>query len=273
VIVALAVLGALVVVEFGFLVWAAVGWRASRRRVVELERSFRPAPRSGAVATAGRVARTAVQQAARLREHGVSHVLSSSLDALVQWASADRERIVRVADKDGIVTLFFSDIINSTALNEQLGDAEWVGLLADHDRLVRREIERRDGVVVKTIGDGFMAVFGNAESGVRAALDIHDRLHDARSRRLRNTRLSVRIGLHTGTAVASGDDYFGRNVALCARIAEHAVGGQTLISSETLQVVSEAAGLSFSPQGQVTFKGITDDVETYEVSITGNESA
>jgi adenylate cyclase len=259
------VFGAIALATSISLVVVVLAWRRTRHYVALLERSLPLGPPSGAVETVGRVARSVVQQAARLREHGLSHVLSSSLEDLVRWAKADRERIARVADKDGTVTLFFSDIADSTALNEQLGDTEWVRVLAEHDRLVRREIERRAGVVVKTMGDGFMAVFPGAEAAVLAALAIHDAMRDGGNRRLRRTPLAVRIGVHTGTAVTSGDDYLGRNVALCARIASHAEAGQTLASSDTQRAAAGADGLTFVPQQRVAFKGITEPVDFFEV--------
>ena len=244
----------------------AVRLRRTQRQLADLERSLRPVPRTGPAEVVGRVARTVVERAGRLREHGLGYLLSSSIDELTQWATADRERIARVADEDGRVTLFFSDITDSTALNEELGDAEWVRLLAAHDRLVRHEIARRDGVVVKTIGDGVMAVFGQAESAIRAALAIHDGLRTGRARRLRRTPLTVRIGIHTGTAISSGDDYLGRNVALCARIAAHADGGQTLVSVDTRRAAAEAVGITFGPPESVTFKGISEQIDVMTVS-------
>jgi adenylate cyclase len=237
-------------------------WRRTRQRLADLEQSLRPVPRTGAVEKAGRVVRTVVTQAARVRDHGVTQLLSTSLEELVRWARTDRERILRVADEDGRVTLFFSDIADSTALNEKLGDTEWVRVLREHDRTVRREIEQCDGVVVKTIGDGFMAVFAQAGPAIDAALGVQQAMG---GRRRRGPQLSVRIGLHTGTAISSGDDYFGRNVALCARVAAFAEGGQVLVSDDTRAAATDAA-FTFVSQGSVELRGITGPVELFAVA-------
>ena len=252
------VVGVLAVLALAAAIVFLVLWRRTSRRLAALELSLQPVPRAGAVEKAGRVVRTVVTQAARVRDHGVTQLLSTSLEELVRWARADRERILRVADEDGRVTLFFSDIADSTALNERLGDAEWVRILGDHDRVVRREIERRDGVVVKTIGDGFMAVFAHAGPAVDAALAVQQ----AMIARRRGPRLSVRIGLHTGTAISTGDDYFGRNVALCARVAARADGGQVLVSDDT-RLAAAGNPASFVSQGLVELRGITDPVELH----------
>ena len=259
------VAGVLFVLAAAAAVVFLVLWRRTSARLVALELSLRPMPRPGAVEKAGRVVRTVVTQAARVRDHGVTQLLSTSLEELVRWARTDRERIQRVADEDGRVTLFFSDIADSTALNEELGDAEWVRVLGDHDRVVRREIERRDGVVVKTIGDGFMAVFAQAGPAVDAAIGVQQAMA---GRRRRGPRLSVRIGLHTGTAVNTGDDYLGRNVALCARVAARAEGGQVLVSDDTRAAAAGSPAV-FVPEGSVELRGITGPVELFSVVVDG----
>lgn len=239
-------------------------WRRTRSRLLALELSLRPLPRTGAVEKAGRVVRTVVTQATRVRDHGVTQLLSTSLEELVRWARADRERIVTLADADGRVTLFFSDIADSTALNERLGDDEWVRVLRGHDRLVRREIQRCDGVVVKTIGDGFMAVFAHADQAVDAAVAVQQAMIGTR----RRPELSVRIGLHTGTAISTGDDYLGRNVALCARIAAHADGGRVLVSADT-RAAASVTDVEFVPEGSVELRGISGSVELFSVTAAG----
>lgn len=242
----------------------AVLLRRTRRDLAELRASLRVVEPTGAADVAGRLVRTVVQGASRLREQGVAGMLSGSLDDLVQWAQttkADRARIQRVADDEGCVTLLFSDIENSTALNEQLGDTEWVRTLEVHDRLLRRAIESCDGQVVKTVGDGFMAVFGDPAQALRAALDVQRAMAASRDRRLRRTTIAVRIGVHRGRAVSSGGDWFGLDVALCARIAAHAAGGQTLASAETVAVAGELAGVALEPLGPLSFKGIAEPVD------------
>ncbi|MGM3214181.1 adenylate/guanylate cyclase domain-containing protein, partial [Klebsiella pneumoniae] len=77
---------------------------------------------------------------------------------------------VRMASRDGTVTLFFSDIEGSTALNDELGDRTWVRVVAWHDRVVRARVVENDGHVVKTQGDGFMVAYADAVQAVRCAV-------------------------------------------------------------------------------------------------------
>ena len=71
----------------------------------------------------------------------------------------------------GTVTFLFTDIEGSTRLNAELGDDRWSPVLERHGALLREAIGGRRGFVIKTIGDGFFAVFGEAADAVAAAAD------------------------------------------------------------------------------------------------------
>lgn len=240
--------------------------RRTRRELQQLRASIRQQPRTGPVATTGRVVRAVVQGAARLRDEGLSGMLSGSLDELVQWARDDRAAIVRVAAPDGSVTFFFSDIQDSTALNERLGDQAWLSTLHAHNDIVRGHVESSGGHVVKTVGDGFMAVFGDPVAATDAACGIHRSLAAPRNRRLRHTPITVRIGIHAGPAVSRDGDYFGRNVALAARVAAHASGGQTLVTAAVHDALSDHPTVRTTPCGPVELKGIAEPVEIWTVA-------
>jgi class 3 adenylate cyclase len=260
---ALAVLcGALGLALIGVLVLAA----GLRRRLVvsqamveqleaDLDAALRPRP---GVSPAERAMRALVGTAARVREHGVAGLLSSSLDDLAAWASDERPDILRVAGADGTVTLFFSDIEDSTALNDRMGDRAWVRVLASHDALVRAMVDKRRGQVVKTAGDSVMAAFRDPTSAVLAARGIQRALARTLDPRLRLTPVRVRIGVHTGTVISRDGDYFGRNVAMAARVAALADGGEVLVSATVREAAEESGDrrMVFEDAGTVELKGL-----------------
>jgi len=214
-----------------------------------------------AVQAAGRVVTKVVEAATRVREQGVSRMLLSSLEDFSRWAAEQRTAIRRMAAADGTVTIFFSDIEGSTALNASLGDARWVRVLAAHDEVVETYVEKYRGLIVKTQGDGHMVVFSTPELALRAAIDIQ-RAFGAKwnhSRELRRTPITVRIGLHTGTAIERDGDYLGQNVALAARVAARADGGEVLVTEEIAQACADQ--FSFVAAGTVELKGF-DGVHT-----------
>ena len=156
------------------------------------------------------------------------------------------------------MTIFFSDIENSTALNSELGDEEWVKLLAAHDRLVahlRRQARRPDR---EEPGRWLHGGVLDAELALGAPLDIQRALSAKRqrSRRLRRTPIRVRIGLHAGTAIQREGDYFGRNVAMAARVASMADGGEILVSTDVAEALADSADFAFVEEDTVEFKGL-----------------
>jgi class 3 adenylate cyclase len=211
-----------------------------------------------AAQAAGFAVRTVVETASRLREQGVRSTLLSSLDDFTDWALENRSEIARVAGPDGRVTIFFSDIEGSTALNSELGDEQWVKLLASHDRLLHTYLDKHRGQIVKNQGDGYMVVFSAPELAVAAAMDIQRALSAKRqrNRRLRRTPIRVRIGLHTGTTIEREGDYFGSNVAMAARVAALADGGEILVTNGIAEALGERSDLRFTEEDTVELKGL-----------------
>jgi adenylate cyclase len=227
-------------------------------RVERLEADLSAAlrPRPAATATE-RAVRRVVQTATKVREHGLSGLLQSSIEDLQSWASSEQQEIVSLADADGRVTLFFSDIEDSTPLNERLGDDTWVRVLAAHDSLVRGRVGRYRGQVVKTSGDGFMVAFRDAEAACRAAVGIQKDLRRTLDPMLRMVApIKVRIGIHTGTAISRDGDYFGRNVAMAARVGALATGGEVLASDAVHDALDDDAAVHLVEMGEVELKGL-----------------
>ncbi len=268
------VLGLLLCVAVGVIAHLASQLGSSRREAAELRRALEAdpgAPRSPRAAQAAQAAgvavRTAVETVSRLREQGVRSTLLASIDDFTAWALEDRRQIARVAGPDGEVTLLFSDIENSTALNSELGDEEWVKLLEAHDSLLRTYVDKHRGLVVKSYGDGYMVVFATPELALGAAVDIQRALgaRRQRNRRLRRTPLRVRIGLHTGTAIEREGDYFGRNVAMAARVAAMADGGEILVSSDIVDRLAESRDFGFVAEDTVELKGLQGEHRLWSV--------
>jgi class 3 adenylate cyclase len=129
------------------------------------------------------------------------------------------------ARPSGTVTFVFTDIEGSTRRWEQ--DAEVMrDALAAHDEIVSSAIERHDGVVFATGGDGFAAAFGRAADALACSASAQAELQA--------TDLpAVRMGVHTGEAVERGGDYFGPAVNRAARLMAVAHGGQVVVSGAT----------------------------------------
>jgi class 3 adenylate cyclase len=236
--------------------------------VVRLEASAADASGERADGRAVRAARTAARAAivatGRLREGGVGGLVSASFEDLAHFVTEDRVEIERIAAPDGTLTILFSDIVDSTATNERLGDRDWLKVLQAHDLVIRREVTARRGHVVKSQGDGYMVVFPDPLAGVRAAHAIHAGLPGRR--RLRLADIHVRIGLHTGRVLSHEGDYFGRNVALAARVAAQAGADEVLVSDSVRELVAAAPGLAFEHAATVPLKGLAGEHDLWRVT-------
>ena len=125
----------------------------------------------------------------------------------------------------------FTDIESSTSRWEE--DAGSMGVdLERHDAILRERVVAHNGHVLKSMGDGFMAVFGRATDAARAAVGAQRQL-------AAEDLPPVRIGLHSGEALERDDDYFGPTVNRAARIMAIGHGGQILISGSTRQLLTD----------------------------------
>src|ERR1700742_1532353 len=198
-----------------------------------------------------------------MRKEGFGAAVRSSIEDLADWAEVERPDLARVTP-DGRVVILFSDIEESTALNERIGDRAWVKLIGAHDKLVSDLVQKRSGHVVKSQGDGFMVAFARAEQAVRCGLDLQQALHrDAK--RKRHEEIRVRIGVHMGRSVRRGDDLFGRNVAMAARVAAAATGGEILVSEPVRDAVCDCDDIRFDEGRDVALKGFSGTYRLFAV--------
>jgi class 3 adenylate cyclase len=182
--------------------------------------------------------------------HGTDSIASvGDTDALVgeveEFVTGGRRQ--RAPDR-ALLTVLFTDICDGTARAAELGDRRWRDLLAAHDAAVRRQLERFDGQEVKTIGDGFLAVFaGPPNRAVRAASAIVEATAEM--------GVEVRAGLHTGECEIIGDDIGGMAVHIAARVGALAEPGQVLASGTTYGTVV-GSGLQWREEGMQRLKGV-----------------
>jgi class 3 adenylate cyclase len=147
-----------------------------------------------------------------------------------------------------LLTVMFTDIVDATGHARRLGDKRWRDLLADHDAIVRRELDRYGGREVKTIGDSFLAVFdGPPSRALRCARSIVGAVAEC--------GVQVRVGMHTGECELIGDDVGGMAVHIGARVQALAGAGEVLVSGTTGGTVV-GAGLDFEDRGNHQLKGV-----------------
>ncbi|WP_067975655.1 adenylate/guanylate cyclase domain-containing protein [Mycolicibacter icosiumassiliensis] len=259
--------GVLAAVAVAEAVALAVLTRQLRQTQAEVEALRGQVDTRNLLLAGGREAVKTVWQTANLvRKHGFGAAVRSSIEDLADWAEVERPDLARLTP-NGHVVVLFTDIEGSTALNERIGDRAWVKLIARHDQMVQRLVAQHCGHVVKSQGDGFMIAFAQPEQAVRCAIDIQHALASRRGRKPQHP-IRVRIGVHMGRSVRRGDDLFGRNVAMAARVAAAAEGGQILISGPVRDAVSECDDITVGAGRDAELKGFAGTHRLYAVDVT-----
>lgn len=146
-----------------------------------------------------------------------------------------------------LATVLFTDIVDSTRRAAEVGDRRWRTLLDEHNRLVRRELERFRGQEIKTTGDGFLATFDGPARAVRGARSI--------VRTLESIGMELRAGLHTGEIEMMGDDIGGVAVHVGARVGAMAGPGEVVVSG-TVRDLVVGSDLEFVDRGARVLKGV-----------------
>ena len=255
------VVAAVAVVEAAALIMLAVLLRRSRSELAALRRRV---DTRQLLLSGGREAMKTVWQTANLvRKEGFGAAVRSSIEELADWAEVERPDLARLAP-DGNVAILFSDIEDSTALNERLGDRAWVRLIGHHEKMIRKLVDQHSGHVVKSQGDGYMVAFARAKQAVACGVDVQRALRNGDGR---SPRLRVRIGIHMGKSVRRGDDLFGRNVAMAARVAGTADGGEVLVSEPVRNAVGDEPDLTFGEPRHVELKGFAGTHPLYPVNL------
>ena len=135
-------------------------------------------------------------------------------------------------------------------------DHSWRELLEAHDTTVRREIARFRGREVKTLGDGFLAVFDGPARAIRCARAITEAMEPL--------GIEVRAGLHTGEVEQSESDIQGIAVHLAARIMDEAAAGEVVVSRTVKDLVA-GSDIEFDDTGEHSLKGIEQKWQLFRV--------
>ena len=195
---------------------------------------------------------------------GRGSLSTSSVDEVASTVASEQPSLRPASAPDGTVTILFSDIEGSTALNDRLGDVRWLELLRAHNQVVREHVQACGGFEVKAQGDGFMIAFPSARKAIRCAQEIQE----AMARELGDHPdgpVRVRIGLHTGEAIRDEADFYGKNVVVAARIADQARGGEILVSSVVKQLTESGGDVGFEDPREVELAGLAGTHPLYKV--------
>ena len=163
----------------------------------------------------------------------------------------------------GSAVILFTDIADSTALTERMGDARFREASRALDVGIRAAIRECGGATVeaKTLGDGVLATFGSAAQaieGARRCLTLSAA-----------SELGLHIGVHAGDVIREDGNVFGGAVNIAARICGLSQPGEILVSDVVRGMARSSAGVEFEDHGEQEMKGVGEPVRVYAVPSAG----
>src|SRR5215813_9615348 len=168
------------------------------------------------------------------------------------------------------VTLLFTDLVDSTALLQRVGDERAQRILHAHRQLLHEALAGHGGREVKWLGDGSLTSFASVADGVRCAVTMAQRAR----RPVEGERLSLRLGLTVGEVSPDETaDYVGTPVVLARRLCDRATAGQILCSGVVVELLRGRQGFDFTQVGPLALKEFTELVVGYEVVYRSDTSA
>ena len=168
------------------------------------------------------------------------------LDAIEEWFTGSPAAPPVRGDRV-LASVVFTDIVGSTSQAAEMGDTEWRHRLDIHDRVAASWIARYGGRLIKTTGDGVLAIFDGPTRALDSAVAMRTEL--------RQRGLRTRTGVHTGEIELRHDDVAGVAVHLAARVMAHAADDEILVSP-TVPGLVVGSGYGFETPGSHTLKDI-----------------
>ena len=200
--------------------------------------------------------------------------MRGNADAAVELDKALDQWTTRQADdqtSSGTIAVMFTDIVGSTKMTQDHGDAAAQEVVRTHNRIVRAALTTYKGREVKHTGDGIMASFANTAQSVEAAIYIQRKtFQDNASNPV--VPLGIKIGINAGEPIVEDDDLFGTTVQLAARIVDKAANYQIFVS-ETVKGICQGKSIRFQSRGTREMKGFKETISLFEaVWQTGTEA-
>jgi hypothetical protein len=162
------------------------------------------------------------------------------------------------------MAVLFADVSDSTKLYEAIGDTAAFGSVREVIGLLKGITKAYNGRVVKTIGDGLMCAFPEADGAASAAGEMHRQVAQ-RPPLKGGKQLTIRVGFHYGPVIQDGEDVFGDSVNIAARMAGLALSGQAITDSETVAVLSSSLRDTMRQINALPVKGKAEEIVVHEL--------
>lgn len=162
-------------------------------------------------------------------------------------------------------TVVFTDLHGSTAVFESLGNARATEVVTGFNRAIAGWVGMHKGSVIKTLGDGLLAIFSTPQDAVDASVFIQRQHHLGLSELPPAQRMPLRIGLSTGDVEWVQGDCYGDAVNVASRLCDLCGPGQIWTNETTVSLASERTGVSFRALGPIAVRGRTEPCSVFQI--------
>jgi class 3 adenylate cyclase len=174
---------------------------------------------------------------------------------------AEREMGARPLQQ-GFRTILFTDVVASTPLLSQLGDAKMREVMRDHDAVLAEAVKGHGGRVIKTMGDAFMAEFAVPSGAVDAAIAAQRAIREQFAES--DVPVRLRVGINAGEPIEEDGDLHGASVVIAKRL-ESAAGTDGILVSDVVKQAVAGKGYEFEDQGMLELKGFAEPLRAWAV--------
>lgn len=197
--------------------------------------------------------------------HGLmpNEIISVSEDKVLRFLGKINDPADHLDGTSAFRTILFTDLEGSTSILQEVGEAEFMLLLTEHDLIIRRALVATQGREVKHTGDGIMASFDDVGHALDCSVAIQDGF-DARAAEGAKPDLRVRIGMAGGEPVQRNDDIFGSTVNLASRICAAADAGH-ILASDVVHDLGAERGFAFDAPKDEILKGFAHPTPVFEL--------
>jgi adenylate cyclase len=183
----------------------------------------------------------------------------AGLSALQVWEAVSENEASKLGDDR--VAIVFTDLVGFSDWALEAGDDISLELLRAVAEAIEPPVARHHGEVVKRLGDGMMAVFGDVDEAAAAVFEARERLDAVE---VAGYRPRMRAGMHVGSPRRLADDYLGVDVNVAARVADGASGGEFLVSGAALEELDRDR-VAARKKMMFRAKGVPSDVSAYSL--------
>ncbi len=198
-----------------------------------------------------------------------------SADQKLEGALNDWNKPAGTAEEENasdFVVVLFTDIVNSTAQTQEIGDEGAMEVVRAHNQIIREALTMYQGTEVKHMGDGIMAVFHSVPNAVQSAVHMQNGIEAYCQSAPPNRQFRCRIGINAGEPIREGKDFFGTPVQLAARVMSKAESDEIGVS-HIVQTMYSGKDVTFKNVGEFELKGFDEPMVIYHVIYRQEQAA